>query len=72
MNLTKQKCKMRSTDFRIEPSVRGSVYSAAARYGNDSDYTFLWEKFHLEHDHAERDRIFSGMAYTTNSKHILQ
>ena len=52
--------------FRISPDLRTSVYSTAIRFGDYEDYVFLEHKYKIEDYHTERDRIYTGLAATTN------
>jgi hypothetical protein len=52
--------------FRISPDLRTSVYSTAIRFGDYEDYVFLEHKYTIEDYHTERDRIYTGLAATTN------
>uniref|UniRef100_A0A0M3IQ25 ERAP1_C domain-containing protein n=1 Tax=Ascaris lumbricoides TaxID=6252 RepID=A0A0M3IQ25_ASCLU len=63
--------KLSSKCNRVEPSVRSVVYMVASKYGNQSDFLFLRRKHQEEDYHAERDRLFSAMAFTSNRSNIV-
>ncbi|VDK50182.1 unnamed protein product [Anisakis simplex] len=64
--------KLSSTCNRVDPSMRSVVYMAASKYGNQSDFDFLQRKYREEEYHAERDRIFFAMAFTSNRSTIVE
>ncbi|KHN87439.1 Aminopeptidase N [Toxocara canis] len=63
--------KLSSACNRVDPSMRSIVYMVASKYGNQSDFLFLREKHREEEYHAERDRLFSAMAFASNRSNIV-
>ncbi|VDM98786.1 unnamed protein product [Thelazia callipaeda] len=57
---------------KLEASSRNVAYMVASKYGNESELSFLVDKFHAEEYHAERDRIFSALASTSNQTYLKE
>ncbi|VDK86001.1 unnamed protein product [Litomosoides sigmodontis] len=57
-------------EFELDASLRNIAYMVGAKYGNETELTFMINKFHEEEYHVERDRIFSALASSSNRSSI--
>ncbi|KAI1712569.1 peptidase family m1 domain-containing protein [Ditylenchus destructor] len=55
----------------IFPALRETVYMTAIVHGSRDDFMFVKEKFLIENDDVERDRLKTALAVTTNVSLIL-
>ncbi|KAE9548499.1 hypothetical protein FO519_008288 [Halicephalobus sp. NKZ332] len=71
--LLMEECKdglLSSTCNKITPGIRTGIYSMAIKYGPSEYFDFLWEKYLVEDNLFEKERILQGLTGTTVSDQI--
>jgi aminopeptidase N len=51
----------------VHPDLRDVVYHTGIRYGDDSNWDFLWEKFLNESVESEKSKLIDALGSTKNS-----
>ena len=54
--------------FSIHTGYRSSVYVMVVKYGRREEFEFLWEKYLIETEMVEKERLLQGLAGTQNPK----